>query len=355
MEFFQNIWTLLNSENADFAQIVAYIFGIFDVIMPLLFFILLLDLKLSRKHIIIYIIVSYLFGICANIFIPSPFSSYISILVTTLLIKFLFKQKLIISVIAQFIQYAIFTIVAIIIHNIYIFVFGITTEVFTVTPIHRIILSIILYSSLYLIYRLAKYFKLNLYTFNYLKEKLNLTLSFNLIFGIIAFGVQVYMSSLYSDYMPFYITLINLGVLLVYLIFSMYSLVRTASLERTKQNLEQTQQYNKTLTIMHDNIRAFKHDFNNIITTLGGYVQTDDMVGLKKYYSELLIDCNKTNNLSALSPSVVNEPAIYSLLTNKYYLADEKGININLDVFMDLSKLNMKTYEFARILRNIIR
>lgn len=74
------------------------------------------------------------------------------------------------------------------------------------------------------------------------------------------------------------------------------------------------------------------------------------MDGLKTYYSQLLEDCQKVNNLSTLSPDVINEPAIYSLLTNKYHLADEKGISIKLEVFIDLTTLNIKIYEFTKIL-----
>lgn len=74
------------------------------------------------------------------------------------------------------------------------------------------------------------------------------------------------------------------------------------------------------------------------------------MEGLRTYYSQLLGDCQKVNNLSTLSPDVINEPAIYNLLTTKYHLADEKGISIQLEVFLDLTELNMKIYEFTRIL-----
>lgn len=81
-----------------------------------------------------------------------------------------------------------------------------------------------------------------------------------------------------------------------------------------------------------------------------GYVATEDIKGLKKYYSQLLEDCQRGNNLTTLNPSVINNPAIYSLLASKYYLANEQGITINLEVFLDLNTINMKIYEFTRIL-----
>ncbi len=83
---------------------------------------------------------------------------------------------------------------------------------------------------------------------------------------------------------------------------------------------------------------------------LDGYVATEDIKGLKRYYSQLLEDCQRGNNLTALNPSIINNPAIYSLLASKYYLANEQGITINLEVLIDLNTINMKIYEFTRIL-----
>ena len=74
------------------------------------------------------------------------------------------------------------------------------------------------------------------------------------------------------------------------------------------------------------------------------------MEGLKEYYSKLVEDCQQVNNLTALSPSVVNNPAIYNVLANKYHMADELGIKISLEVFLDLNTLNINPYELTRIL-----
>lgn len=83
---------------------------------------------------------------------------------------------------------------------------------------------------------------------------------------------------------------------------------------------------------------------------LGGYVATEDIKGLKKYYSQLLEDCQRGNNLTTLNPSIINNPAIYSLLASKYYVANEQGVNINLEVLLDLNSINMKIYELTRTL-----
>ena len=105
---------------------------------------------------------------------------------------------------------------------------------------------------------------------------------------------------------------------------------------------------------MHDNISAFKHDFANIIQSLGGYVQTEDITGLKKYYSQLLSDFQDVNNLTILNPNIINNPAVYSLLTAKYYKANELGIKFNIEIFLDFNKLNIEDYKLTRILGILI-
>lgn len=355
MEIFQTIWTALTTENLELTQILTYPLGIIDIFIPLLFFTLILNIPANKKQKVSYVIILYIIAIFSKLFIPAPFSSCINLIASPILIMIIFRAKFLKSIMATLIPYIIFALVAIVVHNLYLLLFNISTDMLVCVPLHNLSSSILLYCVIFLIYKIIKHFKLNIYLLDDLKHQINSTLIINFIFGIIAVSLQATISSLYSDIIPFYVTLLNLGVLLLYFMFSLYSLIRTNSLERTKRDLEQSQQYNKTLTILHDNIRCFKHDFNNIVTTIGGYVQSGDTSGLQHYYHELVGDCQKINNLSALSPTVINDPAVYSLLTNKYHLADEKGITIHLEVFLDLTDLHMKMYEFTRILRNFIR
>ena len=135
-----------------------------------------------------------------------------------------------------------------------------------------------------------------------------------------------------------------------YFALSIYSLLRTNDLEKTTQKLEEEKMYNKTLNTLHDNIRGFKHDFNNIVQAIGGYLSTNNIDGLKTYYKDLLEECQINNNLAVLNPELVNNPAIYSLLADKLSKAEKEHIKLNYEVMTDLSNLNIKTYELTRIL-----
>mgnify|MGYP002658730594 FL=1 len=150
--------------------------------------------------------------------------------------------------------------------------------------------------------------------------------------------------------MPNPLVFLTLFIVSLYFAISIFSLIRTNKLEETTQNLEEQKMYNKTLSTLHDNIRGFKHDFNNIIQAIGGYISVGNMDGLKSYYKDLLEECQLNNNLAVLNPELINNPAIYSLLTDKYYKAEKHEIKLSLEIMADLSNLNIKTYELTRIL-----
>src|SRR5699024_5490794 len=135
------------------------------------------------------------------------------------------------------------------------------------------------------------------------------------------------------------ITLISIIVLIAYFAVSLYSIINISKLAITKRDLENANNTIHSLKILHDQVRSFKHDFDNMVNSIGGYVVNEDIDGLKKYYNQLLEECHKTNNLYALSPEVINHPAIYHMLATKYYEADQLNIQINLNVFLDLNEI----------------
>ena len=112
----------------------------------------------------------------------------------------------------------------------------------------------------------------------------------------------------------------------------------------------QAKDYNNTLKLLYDDIRTFRHDFGNIVQSIGGYVDNDDINGLKQYYKQLQMDCEDVKSLEMLNPTIIDNPAVFSLLTSKYHKATDLGISMKIHVSLKLEKLNMKIYEFTRVL-----
>ena len=117
-----------------------------------------------------------------------------------------------------------------------------------------------------------------------------------------------------------------------------------------KHDLYYEKQSYNCLSTSYDGIREFKHDFSNIMQAISGYLITDDLDGLKQYYSSIFKDCEEIKQLSVLNREIFNNPAVLSLIAEKYNFAKKIGIDFNIEVFTDLNKLNINTYELTRIL-----
>ena len=235
--------------------------------------------------------------------------------------------------------------------NPYFTLFNINYEQSETIPIYRIIYLILIYFIIFCIICLLKLkqYKIDLPDYT-IDKKSKKVLLINLSIGFITLCVQLVITFNYIDTLPIIITFLSFLSLLAYFGVSIYSLTRVIKLAFTTQKLQNAEEYNKTLTILHDSVRGFKHDFDNIVTTIGGYVKTNDMEGLKKYYVQLEDDCQKVNNLYILNPELINNPGVYSLLTTKYHEAEKKGIKVNMSLLLDLNNLHMKIYEFTRVL-----
>ena len=307
----------------------------------------LLHITVSKKQALSYVVCASALAIVANLCLKDPLLYLFNLISFFLFVKFLFKQTVKNSFLAILVSYISIFISAYISQIIMIKYFGLSSEDILTIPLYHLITSTLIYLLFGLIYLLLKNRHIIIRT---LKPSLKSTIIINLALGTITIFILAYIFSIYRDAFPIEIKLITLICLLIYFFISMYSLIRTNKLEQTSKDLESEKIYNQTLTLLHDNIRCFKHDFDNIIQILGGYIDLNDMNGLRKYYKSLLAECKLTNNLNILNPQTINNPSIYSLLNNKYYKASEYNVTINFEIFSDLSKINSDIYELSRIL-----
>lgn len=269
MEILQTIWTALTTENEVLSNILIYSLSFLEITITMLIFTNFFNISATFKQKLGYVISFSLVSISSGFFIPAPYNTFVNVIACPIFVLLIFKVKLFTAILAELIPYTIFVFVASLVHNLYINLFYLTTDMLVKIPIYRVTSSLLSYLFIYIIYCILKHFKLNISLLNNIKSKSTTTLLINFLVGVLAVCVQCYVASLYSDVLPFGVIILNISTLLFYFIFSLYSLIRTNKLEATEQNLEQSKQYINTLTILHDNIRCFKHDFNNIVTTIG--------------------------------------------------------------------------------------
>ena len=350
MEILNNIWLALTTENQLALNIVAIPLTFVEAIVSTLLFTTFLNIDATRKQKITYILFIAILGILTTFFIPKPYSNLVTLVAIPFSTMFIFKISFLKGILAEIVPVICITVMELIITRFILIVFSIPYNSLANIPLYRFISTSLIYLSIFGLYKLCKRHNLNIKIIENLDSKSKRIIILSLIFALVIIFMQMYLIGYYNDKLPSFIILINIISLVAYFFLSIYNMIKTMKLEKTTEDLEKEKLYNKTLQILHDNIRAFKHDFSNIIAGIGGYVETNDIEGLKKYYRQLLQDCKQVNNLSSLNPDTVNNPAVYAVLANKYYKADNLGIKISLESFIDFNKLHMEIYEFTRIL-----
>ncbi len=199
-------------------------------------------------------------------------------------------------------------------------------------------------------HRLYNHIYLNIQSFFQMNKKAKILCVAGIFLAITIIVLQTFIITFFN-YVPSMLVRITILITLASFFFTiLFGIHKSIKLADALQYLEETNLYNTALKTSHDLIRAFKHDFSNIVQAIGGYIASNDMEGLKVYYSQLLDDCQALNNLDTLNPTVINNPAIFRLLSLKYYRATELGITFNINIFLNLNEINMKIYDFSRIL-----
>lgn len=350
MEIFNNIWSALSTPNELIMSIVYIPFTFIESTIIMYLFLYILNIKADKRQKFLYVILSSIEGLITNNFIPSPFNTIINYVILLIIVYFIFKQNVLKTFLAVFIPIIVFALISSLLLNPFIKINNISYNETVSIPIYRMEYLFITYLIVSAILLIIKNKNIYLNILDEFDKKTKLILSLTFVLAVLVLCVQFIITFYYTDILPIPISIMSFICLLSYYGISIYTLTRITKLISTKKQLANAEEYNKTLQIIHDSVRCFKHDFDNTVATLGGYIQTNDMEGLKNYYKQLENECEKVNNLYILNPEIINNPGIYSLLTNKYHKAEKQDVKLNISVLMDLNTINMKIYDFTKIL-----
>lgn len=352
MNILQTIWSALTTQNETLINFIAIPLTYLDIYIGMFFFTILLNIKTSKVKKLIYVLFYGTVSIIINFTIPATYKIFLNMILWPLMVFFIFRTTLLKSILSEAIVMVTTSILDSLIINILTSICNISLSNILQIPIYRIISALTIYFIMFLITKLINIFKISINILDNMHSKSKILLIINTLLMVIVIAMQFYLITFYSNTMPLFITIISIIALIAYFSLSIYSIVGSSKLECTTRDLESANHTIQTTKILHDQVRSFKHDFDNIVNGIGGYIVNNDMQGLKRYYAQLLEECNKTNNLYALSPDVINHPAIYHMLATKYYEADKLDVEIKLNVFLNLNEIEdrMKIYDFTRIL-----
>ena len=350
MEILNNIWNFLSTENEIFINLLFIPLTFVESFMMLNISISILRISYNRYKNLVFTIIFALACIIAYYFIPTPYYTIVDYIIMYILIKKIFNLNIIKSILAVIVSFSTSTLTGIVVLNTLTKIFNISSSQIMLIPFYRLLYLAIFYLLIFVIIQILNFKKLKfniLENFNKTNKKLIIT---NLCFALFTLCVQLVITFYYIDTYSLIFTILNFVSLFAYFLVSFTSLNRTMNLQIKTQQLENAENYNNSLQTLYDSVKGFKHDLTNIIHIIGGYVDTNDMEGLKIYYTDLKKDYVRVNNIEILNPNTINNPGIYSLIVAKQNKASELKVNMSLEVFFNFNNIKMPIYEFSRIL-----
>lgn len=181
-----------------------------------------------------------------------------------------------------------------------------------------------------------------------------------IILEIVAIYTNVIMQKKYFSNVSEFVMLLNL--LLTVGFFSMSVLLVYLSNKNIKDKLnqkykdkeyKQLKEYTDMIEARSKELRGFKHDYKNILLVLGSYIKDEDIVGLKEFYNkDLLPESNKIINshkdFGALQHIKIS--GLKGLISSKAIIAQDNGIQINIDISEDIFALSIRKIDISRII-----
>lgn len=162
-----------------------------------------------------------------------------------------------------------------------------------------------------------------------------------------------------KNFLLYYLANSTILVFFLIFIFISSSLLKNLHIkievEAEKQKLEQQKKYIEALERNNNEIRKFKHDFNNIILGLEGYITNNevDNVKLRDYFYNNIKNFNTKIELDNIVLSHLNNIKVLSiknLLTNKIISAQNNDFKVNICVEDKIDNFYVNEMQLSRVL-----
>lgn len=120
--------------------------------------------------------------------------------------------------------------------------------------------------------------------------------------------------------------------------------------EEVKKNLLE---YTTQVESMYEGLRSFKHDYVNILAAMSGYLENEDMEGLKTYFNENILPTNEAinrENYHLQKLSKIQDPAMKGLISSKLIYAHSMGADVFVDIMDEVKPFAMRDVDATRVL-----
>jgi len=147
------------------------------------------------------------------------------------------------------------------------------------------------------------------------------------------------------------------AIVLICVFFYAKFLKEQSALTEKENEQKHLQFYLEQIEKQQVTMRKFKHDYQNILVSMGGFLDSGDISGLRNYYREKVIPASHiiTNNNNMLSRLCnIKMPEIKSILISKLTLAQNLDIDISIEIVDEICHIPCDSVALVRMLGIIL-
>jgi two-component system sensor histidine kinase AgrC len=140
-------------------------------------------------------------------------------------------------------------------------------------------------------------------------------------------------------------------LLIVFMYILIKSLTKELDLRNKQEQFENLKQYTTNLESLYSDMRSFRHDYINILASMVGFIQNDDMDGLRTHFNSKIMPLSNSmenNNFKIGNLKNIQVPEIKGILSSKLIRAQEMGIEVHIEITEPIKDFNMDIMDLSR-------
>ncbi|MBW6411704.1 sensor histidine kinase [Clostridium weizhouense] len=135
------------------------------------------------------------------------------------------------------------------------------------------------------------------------------------------------------------------------------NIIKELEFKNKKIQFENLKEYTSNLEKLYTEMREFRHDYINILSSIIGYIENKDMCGLEVYFNNKIIPLGKgleTNNFKIGHLKNIKLLELKGILSSKLIHAQELGIDVFIDIMEEIKRIDMDIIDLCRVVGILI-
>lgn len=233
-------------------------------------------------------------------------------------------------------------------------IYGYSSEIIKSDILISLISDIIKFGTVIIILMLVRLFR----QANELTDKnrmnIGLKTSLFMLATLVVIAINCFLYLKHIGFIERGVILASVAIMWLYLILSLYINFSASAMALKEQEYDQQQDYIRTIESLINDFRRLKHSYSNTIYSFYGYIEEKDLDGLTAFYSDVVDEIRRLDSNLLLTLQKIKIYAVFGLLWSKINEAQDKGVEVGVQVANEIHDAGMRLTDLCEVLGNFL-